>query len=141
MCAVALAAVYATACGPAPKVPEVPTWSATVGAVSAPASAGLNWPAEQLLPSFPRPAAVQDLITLRSQPQQWQAEGSELSHKTGRLETDGWLCQVGIDAPNLRMIYGPYDTTIPAGPNQADFRIKTDDNTGNDDAVVTLDDP
>ncbi|HEX4405513.1 MAG TPA: MYXO-CTERM sorting domain-containing protein [Polyangia bacterium] len=131
-CAVALAAVYSAACGPAPKDSSVPTSRAI-------SASGPTWPAEQLLPSFPPSAAVQDLITLRGQPQQWQAEGGALRHETGRLETDGWLCQVGVDVPNLHMIYGPYDTTIPAGPNEADFRLKTDDNTGADDAIVTLD--
>src|SRR5450432_801851 len=130
---VALAASGGAACGDGSAARD-----RSARALSAPAPPGLSWPAAQLLPSFPAPAPVQDLITLRGQPQRWEAEGGALGHKTGRLETDGWLCQVGIDAPNLHMIYGPYDTTVPAGPNEADFRIKTDDNTGTDDAVVTL---
>jgi hypothetical protein len=96
------------------------------------------WPAEQLLPSFPAPAPTQDLIILRGQEQHWEAEGPSLSHKTGRAETDGWLCQVGIDAPNAHMIYGPYDTTVPAGDNTALYRLKIDDNTSNDDQVVII---
>src|SRR6266446_6717084 len=125
-CAVLLAAMPAigvTACGDEPAA-----WDRSVRAVATPAPPGPSWPAAQLLPSFPAPAPVQDLITLRGQPQRWEAEGGALSHRTGRLETDGWLCQVGIDAPNLHMIYGPYDATVPAGPNEADFRIKTDVN-------------
>jgi hypothetical protein len=55
------------------------------------------------------------------------------------LETDGWLCQTGIDAANNHMIYGPYDASIPAGPNVAEFRMKIDNNTANNDAVVDLD--
>ncbi len=105
---------------------------------SEPLAATLSWPAEQLLPSFPAPAATQDLIQLHEQEQHWEAEGPALSHKTGRLETDGWLCQVGIDTPNDHMIYGPYDTTVPAGPNTALFRLKIDDNTADDALVVTL---
>src|SRR5206468_2952156 len=70
---------------------------------------------------------------------QWQAEGASLGHKTGRLETDGWLCQVGVDAANDFMVYGPYDATVPAGANTAQFRTMIDDNTANDDPVVKLD--
>lgn len=98
----------------------------------------LNWPADQLLPSFPTPAPTQDLIQLHEQEQHWEAEGPSLSHKTGRLETDGWLCQTGIDTPNDHMIYGPYDTTVPAGANTALFRLKIDNSTADDVLVVTL---
>jgi hypothetical protein len=109
-----------------------------VRSVSLPISAGLTWPSAQLLPSFPAPAAVQDLIILHGQAEQWEAEGPSLSHKTGRLETDGWLCQVGVDTANEHMIYGPYDTTVPAGANTAQFRMKTDNNTVDDLPLVTL---
>jgi len=104
-----------------------------------PAMAQINWPSSQLLPSFPAPAQTQDLITLRETSTRWEGEGPQLSHKTGRLETDGWLCQTGIDAPNDHMIYGPYDATIPAGPNVAEFRMKVDNNTANNDPVVDID--
>ena len=104
-----------------------------------PSMAQVNWPSSQLLPSFPAPAQTQDLITLRETSTRWEGEGPQLSHKTGRLETDGWLCQTGIDAPNDHMIYGPYDATIPAGPNVAEFRMKVDNNTANNDPVVDID--
>ncbi|OQP60689.1 hypothetical protein A3860_32330 [Niastella vici] len=104
-----------------------------------PARAQVSWPAAQLLPSFPAPAQTQDLITLRETSTRWEGEGPYLSHKTGRLETDGWLCQTGIDAANDHMIYGPYNTSIPAGPNVAEFRMKTDNNTANNDPVVDID--
>ncbi|WP_232517095.1 hypothetical protein [Chitinophaga sp. MD30] len=103
------------------------------------ATAQLVWPAGQLLPSFPATNPTQDLIILRESSSFWEAEGSALSHKTGRLETDGWLCQTGIDAPNEHMIYGPYVNNIPAGPNVAEFRMKIDNNTANDDPVVDID--
>ncbi|HEY8916252.1 MAG TPA: GxGYxYP domain-containing protein, partial [Chitinophaga sp.] len=45
----------------------------------------------------------------------------------------------GIDAPNEHMIFGPYDTNTPAGPNVAEFRMKIDNNTANDDPVVDID--
>lgn len=104
-----------------------------------PSRAQVNWPSSQLLPSFPAPAQTQDLIMLRETSSRWEGEGPQLSHKTGRLETDGWLCQTGIDAPNDHMIYGPYDATIPAGPNVAEFRMKVDNNTANNDPVVDID--
>ena len=104
-----------------------------------PSRAQINWPASQLLPSFPAPAQTQDLITLRESSSLWEGEGPNLSHKTGRLETDGWLCQTGIDAANDHMIYGPYDASIPAGPNVAEFRMKIDNNTANNDPVVDID--
>ncbi len=103
-----------------------------------PVAAGITWPDEQLLPSFATPAPVQDLIILNAQPMHWEAEGASLAHKTGRLETDGWLCQVGVDKANDHMIYGPYDTTVPAGANTAEFRVKTDNNTLDDQSIVTL---
>ena len=104
-----------------------------------PSMAQVTWPATQLLPSFPATAQTQDLIILRETTSRWEGEGSSLGHHTGRLETDGWLCQTGIDAPNEHMIFGPYDTNTPAGPNVAEFRMKIDNNTANDDPVVDID--
>ena len=101
--------------------------------------AEITWPSSQLLPSFSAPASTQDLILLNAYPARWEAEGSSLAHGTGRLEGDGWLCQTGIDTPNQHMVYGPYDTSLPAGPNVAIFRMKTDNNTANDDVLVTID--
>ncbi len=106
---------------------------------SIPATAQIKWPASQLLPSFPLPASTQDLIYLRETSSQWEGEGPQLSHATGRLETDGWLCQTSIDAAGKHMIYGPYVTDIPAGANTAMFRMKTDNNTANNDPVVDID--
>jgi len=103
------------------------------------AKAQILWPSGQLLPSFPAPAQTQDLIVLRETSSRWEGEGPYLSHHTGRPETDGWLCQTGIDAANEHMIFGPYEATIPAGPNVAEFRIKTDNNTANNDPIVDID--
>ena len=64
------------------------------------ATAQISWPEGQLLPSFPATAHQQDLYTLAEQSWRWEAEGPFISHHTGRLETDGWLCQTGIDEPN-----------------------------------------
>ena len=106
-----------------------------------PLFAQVTWPPDQLLPSFPKTAQTQDLIILREQSRssRWEAEGPDLRHNTGRPEGDGWLCQVGIDEPNNHMIYGPYDTGLPAGDNIAEFRMKTDNNTANDDSIVVID--
>jgi hypothetical protein len=101
--------------------------------------AQITWPSGQLLPSFPATSSTQDLIILRETSARWEAEGSSLGHKTGRLETDGWLCQTGIDAADQHMIYGPYVTNIPAGSHLAEFRMKIDNNTANDDPVVDID--
>ncbi|WP_081163601.1 GxGYxYP domain-containing protein [Niastella populi] len=121
-------------------LPKVAVWILLfLPFISTPTIAQLNWPAGQLLPSFPAPAQTQDLIILRESSTRWEAEGPNLGHKTGRLETDGWLCQTGIDAANDHMIYGPYDATIPAGPNVAEFRMKVDNNTANNDPIVDLD--
>ncbi len=110
----------------------------------APAMAQINWPAGQLLPSFPAPAQTQDLIFLNGSVSnekswRWEAEGPRIGHGTGRLEGDGWLCQSGIDEPNKHMIYGPYDNTVSAGTNTAEFRMKIDNNTANNDVVVDID--
>lgn len=99
----------------------------------------ITWPQGQLLPSFPTTASTQDLFTLNESSWRWEAEGSALSHHTGRLETDGWLCQTGIDAANDHMIFGPYDTSLTAGSYVAEFRMKIDNNTANNDSVLDID--
>lgn len=107
--------------------------------------AQITWPEGQLLPSFPAPALTQDLFYLNGsvapyvRTWRWQAEATTVSHGTGHLETDGWLCQVGVDAANQHMIYGPNDRTVTAGPNVAEFRMKIDNNTINDDEIVDID--
>lgn len=102
------------------------------------ARADVSWPADQLLPSFSPPTARQELIFLRGGASTWQAEGSDLGHATGRLDGDGWLCQVGVDEPG-HLVFGPYDTGLPTGTNTARFRLKIDDNTADDAVQVTLD--
>ncbi|MDR6565152.1 T9SS type A sorting domain-containing protein [Chitinophaga ginsengisegetis] len=107
-----------------------------------PSTAQIAWPAGQLLPTFPATASNLDLFYNNGTSQRswrWEGEGPALSHHTGRLETDGWLCQVGIDAANEHMIYGPYDNSVTAGANIAEFRMKTDNNTANNDSIVDID--
>lgn len=110
-----------------------------------PAMAQNTWPAGQLLPTFPATSQTQDLIYLNGSSAtnertwRWEAEGSSIGHKTGRPESDGWLCQTGIDAPNQHMVYGPYDNTVTSGPNTAEFRMKIDNNSANNDPIVDID--
>ena len=113
--------------------------------VSTIGNAQITWPEGQLLPSFPPSAQTQDLIYLNgSTPVYakswiWQAESDFLTHATGRLDGDGWICEEGIHAPNQFMVYGPYDKNVTSGPNFADFRMMIDNNSLNDDSVVNLD--
>jgi GxGYxYP putative glycoside hydrolase C-terminal domain/GxGYxY sequence motif in domain of unknown function N-terminal len=101
--------------------------------------AAVSWPAGQLLPSFSTPAATQDLITISYSSPRWEAEGTALGHATGHLDGDGWLCQAGVDAANLYMIYGPYDTSLPIGPNTAFYRVKIDNNTADNNNQILID--
>lgn len=107
--------------------------------------AQITWPASQLLPSFPTTASSQDLIYLNgsvtpySKTWTWQAEGVNLSHLTGAIETDGWLCKVGTDAANEFMINGAIDSTVTMGPNVAEFRMKVDNITLDDNPIVDID--
>lgn len=101
--------------------------------------AQIKWPKGQLLPSFPASASHQDLFFLREIPTQWQAENSRLPHATGRRESDGWICQLGVDTPRRYMVSSPQNISIPAGPNIAEFRLKLDGTNNSDDSVVTLD--
>jgi hypothetical protein len=111
------------------------------GSAFAPRAAGadVTWPDDQLLPSFAAPAPTQDLIYLRPVSPRWEAEAAGIGHATGHADGDGWLCQVGVDAPGQHMVYGPYTTGLPAGPNTARFRIKIDNNTADNAHQVTLD--
>lgn len=102
------------------------------------ATADISWPAEQLLPSFSAPAPKQELIYVRARASAWQGEGGDLRHATGRMDGDGWLCQVNVDQPGY-MAFGPYETGLPTGNNTARFRLKIDDNSADDNVQVTLD--
>jgi hypothetical protein len=107
--------------------------------------AQISWPAGQLLPSFPASATTQDLIYLNgsiapyARIWRWQAESTVISHNTGHLETDGWLCQVGVDSVNKYMIYGPNDKSVTMGPNVAEFRMKIDNNTLDNVPIADID--
>ncbi|WP_434384358.1 GxGYxYP domain-containing protein [Melittangium boletus] len=105
-------------------------------------AAGISWPNGQVLPSFSAPATTLDLVDLttgESREYRYEAEGPHVRHGTGRLEGNGWLAQVGIDAANQYMITGPYAADIPVGGNTAFFDLTVDNNTANSDVVVTVD--
>ncbi|WP_156970859.1 GxGYxYP domain-containing protein [Andreprevotia chitinilytica] len=126
--------------GTAPTPAPTPTPTPTPAPPPTPTpTTKITWPAGQLLPSFPAPAATQDLIILNAAPTVWAATSSAASHATGHNDGDGWLCQTGIDAPNLYMVYGPYDTNTPSGPNTAHFSIKIDNNTADNNPQVEID--
>lgn len=119
---------------------SLPAWIA-VALLARPviAGAGVSWPAGQLLPSLSPPSPTQDLITMAYPAPHWEAEGPSISHATGHLDGDGWLCHAGIDAPDLFMVYGPYDASLPPGPNTGLFRLKIDNNTADNNPVVIID--
>jgi hypothetical protein len=107
-------------------------------ALAAPVRADFTWPEGQLLPTFPAPAQNQDHILLRTSASTWQAETNVLGHGTGRADGDGWLCQTGMHEPG-HMIYGPYETGLPAGRNTARFRMLIDNNTADNAVQATID--
>lgn len=102
------------------------------------AAAGINWPAGQLLPSFSTPAATLDVMDVTTE-YKYEAEGTQVGHGTGHLDGNGWLAQTSIDAPNDFLVYGPYATNIPTGPNTAFYDLSIDNNTANNSVMVTVD--
>ena len=92
---------------------------------------GLTWPTGQVLPSFSTPASKLDLIDVTSN-KKYEAEGTMFTHPTGRNDGDGWLVQCGMDEVGY-MLDGTHITDIPVGKNTANFEMKIDNNTANDD--------
>ncbi|MCD9021538.1 GxGYxYP domain-containing protein [Cohnella silvisoli] len=102
------------------------------------AAAAISWPAGQVLPSFPAPAATLDVMDTTTE-YKYQSNGPQVSHSTGHLDGNNWIVQTGIDHGNDFMIYGPYATNIPAGVNTAFFELAVDNNTANNDPIVRID--
>jgi len=92
---------------------------------------GLTWPTGQVLPSFSTPASKLDLIDVTST-KKYEAEGTQFTHPTGRNDGDGWLVQCGIDEVGY-MLDGTHITDIPVGINTANFEMKVDNNTADDE--------
>ncbi|SEM51342.1 GxGYxYP domain-containing protein [Paenibacillus sp. OV219] len=99
-------------------------------------AAGLSWPSGQILPSFSAPASTLDEMNLVTE---YKYEAETMGHGTGHLDGNGWLAQTGVDAANAHMVYGPYATNIPTGANTAFFDMIVDNNTVNNDVIVTID--
>ena len=106
-------------------------------------AAALTWPDGQLLPSFPATNQTVDLFYLNgsntpySETRTWQAE--DMPSNTGRATEGGRLCQTGIDNAGTHMVYGPYVSDLPSGEYTAVFRMKVDNNTADDNKIVTID--
>lgn len=66
------------------------------------------------------------------------AAASQLQHKIGRGENNGWSVNTSQDTADF-MIYGPYATNWGKGETQAVFRLTADNNTATDMDVVTID--
>ncbi|MDO3413369.1 GxGYxYP family putative glycoside hydrolase [Saccharibacillus sp. CPCC 101409] len=101
-------------------------------------AAGLDWPSGQLLPSFSTPASTLDVMDVVTE-YNYNATSSQIQHATGHLDGDGWLAQTSIDASNKHMVYGPYATDIPAGKHRAYFDMIIDNNTADNNVMVTID--
>ncbi|MBI4578489.1 MAG: cellulase family glycosylhydrolase [Planctomycetes bacterium] len=68
----------------------------------------------------------------------YQAEYDEqLSHAVGRKEGLAWSADVALDAAGL-MTSGPLLDTVPAGEHVVKWRLMIDNNTADNEAVVTL---
>ncbi len=66
-----------------------------------------------------------------------EAEGSTAAHQCGRADGIGWSANVTQDNASY-MLYGPYWTDVSADRHTATFRLKEDNNTANNDAVVRI---
>ncbi|WP_027094106.1 hypothetical protein [Cohnella thermotolerans] len=102
------------------------------------AAAGISWPAGQVLPSFSSPAGTLDVMDVTTE-YKYEAEGSQVAHRTGHPDGNGWQAQTSIDAPDDFLVYGPYATDIPTGPNIAFYDLSIDNNTANNSVMVTVD--
>ncbi|RXZ77666.1 hypothetical protein EBB07_30110 [Paenibacillaceae bacterium] len=63
---------------------------------------------------------------------------SPFNHDVGRADGDSWSANVNQDGPGF-ILWGPYVTSLPAGPLTTTFKIKIDSIAGNNDNVIRLD--
>jgi hypothetical protein len=68
----------------------------------------------------------------------WKAQDPQLGHLIGRADGDGWSANTAQDRPGW-LQYGPYTNTVPVGLNTAIFSLAIDNNTVNNDPIVTID--
>ena len=103
------------------------------------------WPENQKLPSFPDVSPTMDFIYMNgsvapfTRNWKWQAEAVETTHATGRAETDGWICAPNTDTANQYMLVSAGDNTVTMGENVAEFRLRIDNNSQDDNVVAVLD--
>ncbi|MEK3865882.1 GxGYxYP domain-containing protein [Paenibacillus sp. FSL H7-0716] len=111
-------------------------------ASASPVSAAVTWPSSQILPTLSAPASTLDAIGLKTD-YSYGATGSQIQHETGLAATkdhqDYWAARTSMDTPNKLIAYGPYATDIPTGINTAFYNLLVDNNTANNDNVVTID--
>jgi surface antigen len=67
----------------------------------------------------------------------WWHSGS-LQHIIGRQDGYDWSASVGLDDAGF-LVYGPYDGAFGEGSHTAWFYLMIDNNTANNDVVLTLD--
>jgi len=70
---------------------------------------------------------------------QWSWDtATELDHQLGRAEAGGWSASTSLD-PSGYLAYGPYVSTLPAGPMTVSFQLMVDNNSADNLPVVSLD--
>jgi hypothetical protein len=74
--------------------------------------------------------------TLEAENESWAT--SPFAHIVGRADGDGWSANTTQDNQG-HMLYGPYDTSLPAGDLSATFKLWVDNNTADNNAVATID--
>jgi hypothetical protein len=67
----------------------------------------------------------------------FEAEGSAF-HQTGNASGIGWLATV-LDPKNKYLTYGPYTKGVSPGDRTATFRLKIDNNTADNLAILEID--
>jgi len=73
-----------------------------------------------------------------SLPLNWYCQDAALGHLIGRSDQGGWSATVGWDAAGW-LQYGPYTTTVPTGANAAVWSLMIDNNSADNNAILTLD--
>ncbi len=68
----------------------------------------------------------------------YQAEGAGMGHVIGRADGDGWSANTAQDASGF-LVYGPYTTAIPGGPNCASFKLMIDVRSSSTEVVCRVD--
>jgi hypothetical protein len=59
-------------------------------------------------------------------------------HQVGRIDANAWSVRAD-DKPRQYLQFGPYWTDLPTGQRRAEFRLMIDNNTADDNRILTLD--